>query len=44
LFGVEEAGRRARDLVDSAVEALGDGGLASPELEALARYIVERNR
>ena len=44
LFGVEEAGRRARELVAEAVKALRDGGLVSPELETLAHYIVDRNR
>ena len=44
LFGVQEAGRRARELVAGAVSALEEGGVHSPELEALARYIVERNR
>ncbi len=44
LFGVEEAGRKARELVSAGVDALKAGGLASPELEALARYIVERKR
>ena len=44
LFGVEEAGRKAREQVATALTALRDGGLRSPELEALARYIVERNR
>lgn len=44
LFGVEEAHRKARGLVESAQEALADSGLVSPELVALARYIVERTR
>ena len=44
LFGVEEAGRKARMLVSHAVEALRECGLEAPELEALARYIVERKR
>ena len=44
LFGVEEAGRKAWELVASAEEALAEGGLTSPELVALARYIVERTR
>jgi len=42
LFGIEEAKGRARDLVTEALTALKDGGLVSPELEALALYIVER--
>jgi geranylgeranyl pyrophosphate synthase len=44
LFGVEEAARRARELVSTATASLEDAGLASPELEALARYVVERSR
>jgi geranylgeranyl pyrophosphate synthase len=44
LFGVEEAWRKAREFVSEAVLALGDCGLDAPELEALARYIVERKR
>ncbi len=44
LFGVEEAHRKARGLVESAEEALIQAGLVSPELVALARYIVERKR
>jgi len=44
LFGLEEASRRARALVDEAVKALREGGLHAPELEALARYIVDRAR
>ena len=44
LFGVEEAHRKARGLVESAEEALTQAGLMSPELVALARYIVERKR
>lgn len=44
LFGIEEATRKARELVTTAQDALVRGGLHSPELHALARYIVERNR
>jgi len=44
LFGIEEAGRKAREQVELAVTALAKGGLASRELDALARYIVERDR
>ncbi len=43
LHGIEEAGRRARVLVEGALEALRDGGLESAALEALARYVVERD-
>ena len=42
LFGMEEASRRAHSLVDEALAALRHGGLRAPELEALARYIVDR--
>jgi len=44
LHGVEEAGRLARVLVDEALSALDDLGVASPELRALARYVVDRDR
>ncbi len=44
LFGVEEASRRAGALAADAVAALRQGGVAAPELEALARYVVERER
>ena len=44
LFGLEEATRRAQQLVDVAIESLREAGLRAPELEALARYIVERKR
>jgi geranylgeranyl pyrophosphate synthase len=44
LYGVEEAKRRARELVTEAVRALDEGGLVSPELKAMARYVVERRR
>jgi geranylgeranyl diphosphate synthase, type II len=44
LFGVEEASRRARELVEGAVSALRGAGLEAPELEALAWYVVERDR
>ena len=44
LFGVEAANRKARELVSEALVALEGAGLDSPELAALARYIVERSR
>jgi geranylgeranyl pyrophosphate synthase len=44
LFGVEEASKKAQALVDDAVGALELGGLTAPELDALARYIVERRK
>jgi geranylgeranyl pyrophosphate synthase len=44
LFGLEDAKRQAKDLADEAVAALSSGGLEAPELEALARFIVDRDR
>ena len=44
LFGVLEARQKARELVVEAIQALKTAGLASPELEGLARFIVERSR
>ena len=44
LYGVEAALRRARILVDEALEALRSAVIESPELGALARYVVERER
>lgn len=44
LYGVEEAGRRAEAQVAEALAALAEGGLEAPALEALARYVVERER
>lgn len=43
-LGVEGARSEARRLVDDAVEALAEGGISSIALEALARYVVERDR
>ncbi|TVP47062.1 MAG: polyprenyl synthetase family protein [Gemmatimonadales bacterium] len=43
-LGVEGARAEARKLVAEAIEALADGGVASPALVALARYVVERDR
>ncbi len=44
LYGQAEARRRAEVLVEEAVEALRVGGIGSPELEALARFVVTRDR
>jgi len=44
IFGLENAAGKARALVDEAVAALRGGGLDAPELEALALYIVEREK
>ena len=42
LLGIEAARRRARAEADAAVAALRGAGIESPELEALARYAVDR--
>lgn len=42
LLGVDEARHRARALVDEACAALGPVGCLTPELERLARHVVER--
>ena len=42
LYGLEPARVEARALVEQALTALGDAGVRSPPLEALARYVVER--
>jgi geranylgeranyl pyrophosphate synthase len=44
LFGVEGARRLARARADDALRALAEAGIRSPELEALAAYVVERER
>ncbi len=44
LLGVEAARGEAGALVDEALTALREGGIQAPALEALARYIVERDR
>jgi len=44
LLGVDESLRRAEQLIGEACEALEPFGPASADLEALARYVVERNR
>jgi geranylgeranyl pyrophosphate synthase len=44
LHGLLEAERRARLLVDEALQALESGGIDSPPLRGLARYVVERDR
>jgi geranylgeranyl pyrophosphate synthase len=43
LLGVTGARAEALRLQDQALEALAGAGLASPALEALARYVVERD-
>ena len=44
LFGVEGAQALAAQRVEEAVAALHTGGIRSPELEALARFVLERTR
>jgi geranylgeranyl diphosphate synthase type II len=44
LLGVEEARRRAVTEVNSALAAIEAAGLSSRELEALARFTIERDR
>jgi len=44
LLGVDEARREANRRVGDAVTALGQAGIATPALAALARYVVERDR
>jgi geranylgeranyl pyrophosphate synthase len=43
-LGVEGARIEARKLVAEAVRALAEGGISSPALVSLARYVVERDR
>jgi geranylgeranyl diphosphate synthase type II len=42
LFGVDGARALARARVDGALAALAEGGVRSPELEALAAFVLER--
>ena len=44
FFGIEKARERAQSLVAEAQEALRASHIESPQLDALARYIVERKR
>jgi geranylgeranyl pyrophosphate synthase len=44
LLGLAEARERAEVVMELAVGALQEGGVATPELRALARYAVERER
>jgi len=44
LFGLDEAKRKAQILADEAMGHLRRGDIAAPALEALARYIVEREK
>jgi geranylgeranyl pyrophosphate synthase len=44
LLGVEESRRRAERLIDEACGELAPFGAAAERLEALARFVLERNR
>ncbi|HUG71339.1 MAG TPA: farnesyl diphosphate synthase [Pirellulaceae bacterium] len=44
VLGVDESTRRARQLIDEACAALTMFGTSASPLEALARYVVERNQ
>ncbi|MFW6079221.1 MAG: polyprenyl synthetase family protein [Gemmatimonadota bacterium] len=44
LLGVDGARARARDALDRGLTALHDAGILTAELEALARFTVERDR
>ncbi|NNC31637.1 polyprenyl synthetase family protein [Longimicrobium terrae] len=44
IFGLERARQMARERVDRAVDALAGARIPSPELRALAAYVLERDR
>ncbi len=44
LIGADESRRRAAELIAAACEALQLFGAAGSELDALARYVLERNQ
>jgi len=44
LLGLEESSRRVGQLIAAAIEALGKFGSSAGRLEALARFVEERNR
>jgi geranylgeranyl diphosphate synthase type II len=44
LLGIDESGRRAAALIAAAREAIGHFGPAASRLDALARFVLERNR
>jgi len=44
LYGLDEARRRAQEQIDEALAALTTAGIDAPALEALARYVVEREK
>jgi geranylgeranyl pyrophosphate synthase len=44
LFGLARAREMARERITGALDALGGAGIRSPELEALAAFVLERDR
>ncbi len=44
LHGLDEASRRAEELVEKAISSLSSAGIEAPPLVALAHYIVDRDR
>ena len=44
LLGIEESRRRAEQLIDEAIQAVNIFGPAASNLEALARFVLERKR
>jgi geranylgeranyl pyrophosphate synthase len=44
LYGLDEARRRAQAQVDQALAALAGAGVDAPALEALARYVIDREK
>jgi geranylgeranyl pyrophosphate synthase len=44
LLGIEQSQRRAKELITEACEALAPLGAQTGGLEAVARYVLERNR
>jgi len=44
LFGVDESRRRASELIQASIDAIDGLGEPARHLEALAQYVVERNR
>jgi geranylgeranyl pyrophosphate synthase len=44
LLGIEESSRRATGLIEEAIAALKIFGSSASRLEALARFVAERNR
>jgi geranylgeranyl diphosphate synthase, type II len=44
LLGIDESARRATELIDQACQAVSGFGARAAGLDALARYVLERNR